>query len=93
MEEASALALVGVKERGVRVQLRLDSGAPWVLADRVQIQQVLLNPIRNAIEAMREGERRVLPAGRPARRGIQIRNGALRARALRAPEAETARTP
>ncbi|MBW8269396.1 PAS domain S-box protein [Caldovatus sp. SYSU G05006] len=59
-EEASALALVGVKERGVHVRMRLDPDTPWVLADRVQIQQVLLNLIRNAFEAMRETPRREL---------------------------------
>jgi two-component system, LuxR family, sensor kinase FixL len=51
VEEASALALVGAKERGIDVRL-LVSGSPLVLADRVQIQQVVLNLIRNAIEAM-----------------------------------------
>lgn len=58
VSEASALALVGAKEHGVRVHYRLAKGADAVLADRVQIQQVLLNLIRNAIEAMTEaGER------------------------------------
>ncbi|WP_240539812.1 PAS domain-containing sensor histidine kinase [Salinarimonas soli] len=52
IQEASALALVGAKERGVRVTFRLDRSANLVLADRIQIQQVLLNLIRNAIEAM-----------------------------------------
>jgi two-component system sensor kinase FixL len=50
--EASALALVGAKELGVRVHMKLDAGADAVLTDRVQTQQVLLNLIRNAIEAM-----------------------------------------
>jgi two-component system sensor kinase FixL len=60
IEEASALALVGAKEKGVRVVFRLDPKAQLVLADRIQIQQVLLNLIRNAIEAMQDGERREL---------------------------------
>ncbi|HEY1933359.1 MAG TPA: PAS domain S-box protein [Acetobacteraceae bacterium] len=60
LEEASALALVGLKERGVTVQLMLDPILPRVLADRVQIQQVLLNLIRNAVEAMETSPRREL---------------------------------
>jgi two-component system sensor kinase FixL len=60
VQEASALALVGAKEKGVRVSFRLDPDAPLVLADRIQIQQVLLNLIRNAIEAMQDGPRREL---------------------------------
>jgi two-component system sensor kinase FixL len=52
VEEASALALVGVKDRGIRVRFQFDPAADMVLADRVQIQQVLLNLIRNAVEAM-----------------------------------------
>ena len=60
IEEASALALVGAKERGVRVRYQFDSEASRVLADRIQIQQVLLNLIRNAIEAMEEQPERQL---------------------------------
>ncbi|MBQ0821415.1 PAS domain S-box protein [Microvirga sp. HBU67558] len=60
IEEASALSLVGAKEQGVRVVYDFDPDAPFVLADRIQIQQVLLNLIRNAIEAMQETERREL---------------------------------
>ena len=60
VEEASALALAGAKERGVKVMLRNGRGSPRVLADRVQVQQVLLNLIRNAVEAMRETKRREL---------------------------------
>ncbi|WP_342643948.1 PAS domain-containing sensor histidine kinase [Rhodoligotrophos ferricapiens] len=60
MEEASALALVGAKEEGVRVRLRLDPNCDRILADRVQIQQVLINLMRNAMEAMANAERREL---------------------------------
>lgn len=60
IEEASALALVGAKERGVRVRFQFDPRIDLVLADKVQVQQVLLNLMRNAIEAMEGGERREL---------------------------------
>jgi two-component system sensor kinase FixL len=60
VQEASALALVGAKEKGVRVTFSLDPDAPLVLADRIQVQQVLLNLIRNAIEAMQDSPRREL---------------------------------
>jgi two-component system, LuxR family, sensor kinase FixL len=52
IEEASALALVGAKEQGVKTIFRFDMRAGHVLVDKVQIQQVLLNLMRNAIEAM-----------------------------------------
>jgi two-component system sensor kinase FixL len=60
IEEASALALVGAKERAVRARYQFDHDRDLVLADRVQIQQVLLNLIRNAVEAMEGCERREL---------------------------------
>ena len=60
IEEASALALVGAKEHGVRVLFRFDPKVDLVLADKVQIQQVALNLIRNGIEAMESVSRRVL---------------------------------
>jgi two-component system sensor kinase FixL len=56
VEEAGALALVGAKQQGVHVRFRMDPRAEFVLADKVQIQQVVLNIIRNAIEAMVESE-------------------------------------
>jgi two-component system sensor kinase FixL len=52
IEEASALALVGIKDRGIRVQFLFDPSVDLVLADRVQVQQVLLNLIRNAMDSM-----------------------------------------
>jgi len=52
VEEASALALVGAKDKGVRVRFAFAPGVDYVLADKVQVQQVLLNLMRNAVEAM-----------------------------------------
>jgi two-component system sensor kinase FixL len=52
--EASALALVGAGEQNLEVDVRLDPTADRVLVDRIQIQQVILNLIRNAIEAMED---------------------------------------
>jgi two-component system, LuxR family, sensor kinase FixL len=60
VEEASALALVGAKEHGVRVRFQIDPAHDLVLVDKVQIQQVLLNLIRNGIEAMEQSTRREL---------------------------------
>jgi two-component system sensor kinase FixL len=60
VEEAGALALVGSREHGVRTVFDFQQGADMVMADRVQIQQVLINLMRNAVEAMRESEDREL---------------------------------
>lgn len=60
VEEASALALVGAKEHGIQVRFLYDPGCDLVLADKVQVQQVLLNLMRNALEAMMEAPRRQL---------------------------------
>ncbi len=60
IEEASALALVGAKEHGVRVLFKFSPKVDLVLADKVQIQQVALNLIRNAIEAMEDSPRKEL---------------------------------
>jgi two-component system sensor kinase FixL len=65
IEEASALALVGAKEQGVRVRIELERNLESVLVDRVQIQQVLLNLIRNAMDSMATSSSRnlVISAG------------------------------
>ncbi|MEP7131061.1 MAG: ATP-binding protein, partial [Sphingomicrobium sp.] len=58
--EANALALVGSRGHAINVQVNLDRHSDRVLVDRVQIQQVLYNLIRNAIEAMGESPVRSL---------------------------------
>jgi two-component system, LuxR family, sensor kinase FixL len=60
IEEAGALALVGSRERGVKSIFEFESSDEPVVADRIQIQQVLINIMRNAIEAMRDSERKEL---------------------------------
>jgi two-component system sensor kinase FixL len=60
VEEASALALVGVKDQGIHVRFQLSQSNDLVLVDKVQTQQVLLNLIRNAVEAMHDSPRREL---------------------------------
>lgn len=52
VEEANALALVGIDDQEIPITYHLDQGADLVIADRVQIEQVLINLVRNAIEAM-----------------------------------------
>lgn len=60
IKEAAALALVGAREHGVRSHFRFDPAVDLVLADRVQVQQVALNLIRNAVDAMEGSPRREL---------------------------------
>jgi two-component system sensor kinase FixL len=62
VEEASALALVGARDKGIVVQARLARGLPDVLIDKVQIHQVVINLIRNGIDALAgtAGERTIV---------------------------------
>jgi two-component system sensor kinase FixL len=62
IEEAGALGLTGAREQGVKLRFNLDPKHDLVLVDRVQIQQVLVNLFRNALEAMAQTPRRELAA-------------------------------
>ncbi len=73
VEEASALALVGVKDLGIRVQFQFNPEIDLVLADRVQVQQVLLNLIRNAMDAMECSPTRDLIIGIAPMDGGQVK--------------------
>ena len=59
VEEAAALSLVGADALGVTTCFGFDPNVSAAFVDPIQIQQVLVNLTRNAIEAM---------AGRPERR-------------------------
>jgi signal transduction histidine kinase len=57
---------------GVSVQMHLAEGLPLIHGDRVQLQQVMLNLIINAVEAMgsvRDGPRELLISTRQAEPG------------------------
>jgi signal transduction histidine kinase len=60
VEEASAFTSIRAAASGVRVHLSFDPNAARMLADRIQIQQVLVNLMLNAIDAMGDSSRREL---------------------------------
>jgi two-component system, LuxR family, sensor kinase FixL len=57
VEEAAHLALIGANERGIKASLDLAEGLPPVLIDRIQIQQVIINLVRNSVDALSEAGR------------------------------------
>ena len=54
IDEVRRLAQDELSRRGVSIELELTQALPAVLAERIQIQQVLLNLIRNGAEAMED---------------------------------------
>lgn len=54
IQEAIELALVGATVLDVKVEKSFAIDLPEVFVDRIQIQQVVLNLVRNAVEAMEE---------------------------------------
>jgi len=73
VEDASKLALIGAREKGVHAQFALDSEARLVLVDKIQIQQVLINLMRNAIEAMHQAMARELTIASAPDQGGMVR--------------------
>ena len=71
--EVIGLTRAAMSHHGVLAKMQLSEGLPDVLGDRVQLQQVMLNLIMNAIEAMSEARRRTArtvdqhPQGRDGR--------------------------
>jgi two-component system sensor kinase FixL len=60
VEEATAFALVGGRLQGIRMSLELASDIPQVTIDKTQIQQVIVNLVRNAVDAMEAVPERLL---------------------------------
>jgi PAS domain S-box-containing protein len=73
--EVIALTRTEAANNGVLVRTQLAEGLPRIEGDRVQLQQVLLNLIINAIEAMRdvgEGERELIICSRNEPDGVSV---------------------
>ena len=57
VEQAVSLARVGAEEHAVDCEVEIEAGLT-VQVDHIQIQQVILNLVRNAIEAVGESDTR-----------------------------------
>jgi two-component system sensor kinase FixL len=71
--EVAEFAKTDVTEHGIRLRLEIAPGLPPVRADRIHIQQVLMNLVRNAVDAISEypeGERVITIAA--SRRGDRV---------------------
>lgn len=71
VQEAAAFGLMDGGQQGIETDFDLDPAASPVLVDKIQIQQVLVNLIRNAIEAMSDSaERRLTIRSAPDQPGF-----------------------
>ena len=56
IREAATLAMLGKKHPDIRLLMALDPATPSLPLNKVQIQQVMVNLVRNALEAMADSE-------------------------------------
>jgi two-component system sensor kinase FixL len=56
VRDAARLALIGAADQRIATRFELAQGLPEVMADRIQVQQVVVNLIRNGVEAMLEAK-------------------------------------
>jgi len=71
IQDVVSLVRSDATTRGVSIDLELEAGLPVVLADRVQLQQVVLNLIMNGLDAMRTSDdRRLAIATRVSADGV-----------------------
>ncbi|MDB5703937.1 MAG: sensor histidine kinase [Sphingomonas bacterium] len=69
VREAVELVLFGTAQFGIKLTYLLDTSADTIFADRIQVQQVLVNLLRNAVDALRNQPsdgREIVIASRPA---------------------------
>jgi two-component system sensor kinase FixL len=55
-----SVMLLGIKSEGLQIISQVDLDLPRVIVDKIQIQQVLINLMRNAVEAMEASRQRLL---------------------------------
>lgn len=60
VEDATVLGMIGAQEKGVEFSIDISPDTNHVFVDRVQIQQVMVNLMRNGIEAMTDSARKEL---------------------------------
>ncbi|MDR7153454.1 two-component system sensor kinase FixL [Sphingobium xenophagum] len=60
LAEGAALAFIGTDSRGIDMDVQVDRQVDRVLANRVQLQQVIINLVRNAVDAMHDSPARIL---------------------------------
>ncbi|MEZ5824400.1 MAG: CHASE2 domain-containing protein [Geminicoccaceae bacterium] len=74
VDEALELALIGANSLDIRVEVDLDRAVPPVPFDRIQIQQVIVNLVRNAVEAVAECDKREIRVASRLRGGdVEVR--------------------
>lgn len=61
--EVLALMAPALEEKGIALEDRLDPSLPWLPADPNQLNQVLVNLLKNAMEASEAGDRIILASG------------------------------
>ncbi|MBS4095769.1 MAG: PAS domain S-box protein [Sulfuricella sp.] len=63
LEESAGFADIEAKRHAVEIRLALEENLPRVNVDRIMIEQVILNLVRNGIEAIREDQEGILLLG------------------------------
>jgi two-component system, LuxR family, sensor kinase FixL len=73
LKEAAELVLIGIKQKGIGINVQPDLPDVKILADKIQIQQVLLNLLRNAAEAVAEkDDRQISLVAEPREDSVRI---------------------
>ena len=68
IHDAVGLCIADLKQNGIRLTFELENNLPTVYVDHVQIEQVIINLLRNSIDALKS-----LPAGQQRHLSIQSR--------------------